>query len=288
MSIKASELILHSDGKIYHINCGPGEIADTIITVGDPERVERVSKYFDKIEFKSVYREFVTHTGYIGKKRITVISTGIGPDNIDIVINEIDALFNIDLSKRTIKDDKTKLKFIRIGTSGALQDDIPVDSFVKSKGAFGLDNLMHFYTYRSSPEIKALLKSFIDFMSFNRIQPYAFMSSEMLFNNIGPEWKDGFTITCPGFYAPQGRSLRLRPSEVDFLAKAKKWSFGPHRATNFEMETSAIYGLSSILGHEALSLSAIIANRPKGTFSRDPYKTVESLIQGTLAAIEQL
>ncbi len=288
MSIKPSELIINDKGRIYHIDCGPDDLANTIITVGDPDRVKRVSKYFDKIEVIRSHREFVTHTGYIGNKRISVISTGIGPDNIDIVINEIDALFNINLATRSPEANRTSLKFIRIGTSGTLQRDIPVDSFIKSQGVFGLDNLMYFYQYEKEKSLENLEKSFNAFMKFEDVKAYAFMSSDDLSQKLGKGFIQGMTITCPGFYGPQGRKLRLTPRYNDFLEKASQWSMDDIRATNFEMETSAIYGLSHVLGHDALSLSAIIANRPNGTFSKDPYNTVESLIQSALAEIVDL
>jgi len=287
MAILNSELILHPDGSIYHLNLLPEDISDIIITVGDQARVHQITKYFDAIEVKKSYREFVTHTGRLGKKRITVLSTGIGTDNIDIVINELDALANIDLKERKVKEKHTPLNIIRIGTSGSLQADIPVDTFLKSKYTIGIDSLLHFYDYITEPDVLPILKDFEAHSSEFDLRPYMFSSSSNLFDRIGKDWLQGLTLTCPGFYAPQGRILRYRLKHKDYLSHLQGWKYNQIRVTNFEMETSAIYGLSRLLGHEAISLNAIIANRATGTFAADPKVTVERLIQETLKEISE-
>lgn len=288
MIFPESELILQNDGSIYHLALKPDDLAPIVITVGDPERVKDVSKHFDHLDLKKSYREFVTHTGYIGKKRITVISTGIGTDNIDIVLNELDALVNIDLVKRITKPNHTSLKIIRIGTSGALQPDIEVDSLLKSEYAFGLDSLLHFYETTYPEDVQKLLDSFCKHMAHSGIEPYIGCSSTELFNQMGKGFLEGITLTSPGFYAPQGRQLRYTLKHNDLLGLAARWSNGHWRATNFEMETSAIYGLSNLLGHQAISLNAIIANRAKKVFSKDPKKLIDTLIHQALLEISEL
>lgn len=284
--IAASELIINSRGAAYHVNCRPEEIANTIITVGDPDRVGEVSKYFDSIEYKNQHREFVTHTGYIGKKRISVTSTGIGPDNIDIVLNELDALVNIDFETRTIKPILTKLNVIRIGTSGSLQAEIPVDSFVASTHAFGIDNLMNFYKHTNNDEESELLRAFISHTKIDGItNPYVFAASMALLKEFVEGMHHGITVTCPGFYAPQGRILRLGLAKPMLIDELTTFRFGNHRISNFEMETAAIYGLGSLLGHNCLSLSAIVANRITKQFSADGAAAVENLIKKTLEII---
>ena len=288
-NIAASELIINDRGAIYHINCRPEEIADTIITVGDPDRVKEVSKHFDKIEYKNSHREFITHTGYIGKKRLSVASTGIGPDNIDIVINELDALANIDLETRSVKENITSLNIIRIGTAGSLQQEIPVDSFVASTHGLGLDNLLHFYLYNNNEEEKQLLQAFNTHtqMANGASEPYIHAAGVSLLKEFVTGFHQGITVTCPGFYGPQGRVLRMglqRPQLVDQLTS---FSFGQHRISNFEMETSAIYGMGKILGHQCLSLSAIVANRISKEFSKDGQAAVEKLIEASLEIISK-
>ena len=282
--IAASELIINNRGAIYHVNCRPEEIAEDIITVGDPDRVKEVSKHFDKIEFKNQHREFVTHTGFIGKKRLTVTSTGIGPDNIDIVLNELDALVNIDLTTRTIKEKITSLNIIRVGTSGSLQKDIPVDSFVASTHGLGLDNLLNFYQHGSNEEDKQLLHAFNTHTQMHNgiSSPYINGASVRLLKNFVAGFHHGITVTCPGFYGPQGRVLRMGLAQPNLVDNLTTFGFGQHRITNFEMETSAIYGMGKILGHRCLSLSAIVANRVTKEFSKDGNATVEKLIMKTL------
>lgn len=286
--IAASELIINERGAVYHLNCRPEEIATTIVTVGDPGRVKEVSKYFDTIEFKNEHREFITHTGYIGKKRLTCISTGIGPDNIDIVLNELDALVNINFETRVIKEKLTTLNIIRFGTSGSLQKDIPVDSFVASTHGLGLDNLMNFYRAENNEEEKQLIQSFNTHtqLSNSNIAPYIHMASAYLLKHFTHNYYQGITVTCPGFFGPQGRVLRLGLAYPLLINNLTSFSFGNHRITNFEMETSAIYGLSKLLGHHCLSLNAIVANRISKEFSKDGAKAVENLIKHSLTIIE--
>jgi uridine phosphorylase len=285
--IAASELIINNRGAIYHVNCRPEEIANTIITVGDPDRVKEVSKHFDSIEFQNHHREFVTHTGYIGKKRISVTSTGIGPDNIDIVLNELDALVNIDLETRTIKETLTTLNIIRVGTSGSLQKEIPVDSFVASTHGLGLDNLLNFYRHGNNDEEKQIQQSFVTHTQMEAITtPYINGASPALLKEFVADFHHGITVTCPGFYGPQGRVLRLGLAQPQLIDSLTSFSFGNHRISNFEMETSAIYGLGKLLGHHCLSLSAIVANRISKEFSKDGNAVVENLIKKTLETIE--
>jgi uridine phosphorylase len=288
--IAESELIINSRGAIYHLDARPEEIADTIITVGDPDRVAEVSKHFSKIEYKNQHREFVTHTGYLGKKRISVVATGIGPDNIDIVFNELDALVNIDFETRTIKPQLKSLQVIRVGTSGSLQKDIPVDSFVATTHGIGLDNLMNFYRPQHNEEDKQLLHSFVTHTQLHQgiTQPYINGASMNLLKNFVNGFHHGITVTCPGFYGPQGRILRLGLANPDLINQLTTFRFGSHRITNFEMETSAIYGLGKALGHQCLSLNAIVANRIDQKFSKDGKQLVEKLIEKTLTIIEQL
>lgn len=282
--IPESELILSKRGAIYHLDLLPEEVADTIITVGDPERVKAVSKYFDRQEIARQHREFVTHTGYIGKKRLTVISTGIGTDNIDIVLTELDALFNIDLQTRQVKSNLTTLKIIRVGTSGALQPEIAIDSVVASGFAIGMDNLLNFYQLENTPYEKELLFAFLNHVQENHIAflPYIASGSDPLLSDFATISTKGISITCPGFYGPQGRILRAAPAFPQLINQLSTFSMPGQRITNFEMETAGIYGMARILGHEAISLSAIIANRIEKKFSRNPNKAVDILIKLTL------
>jgi len=285
--IKPSELILNPDGSIYHLNLKPEHIADTVIFVGDQNRVPRISKHFDNLEYDLQKREFRTITGTYKGKRITVISTGIGPDNIDIVLNEIDALVNIDLKTRTIKKEQRQLDIIRIGTSGSLQNDIPVDSFVMGKYGLGLDGLLHSYDADHIFE-KEIEDAFIKHTQWNqnKARPYIVKGSDLLAKKLqSAQVFTGFTVTAPGFYGPQGRVLRIPLQDAGLNKKLDSFSFDGVRATNLEMETSAIYGLARLLGHNALSMNAIIANRANGTFSIDPYKAVENLIEYTLGKL---
>lgn len=282
--IKESELILNPDGSIYHLNLHPENIADDIIFVGDQDRVAKVTKHFDSIEFETQKREFKTQTGTYKGKRLTVISTGIGPDNIDIVINELDALVNIDLKSRTVKKGIKSLNIVRIGTSGSLQNDIPVNSFVMGKYGLGFDGLLHSYVGASIFET-AIEDAFIAQTNWHedKARPYIIKGSEKLAAKLrSSKVFEGFTATAPGFYGPQGRVLRLAIQDPTLNSKIDAFSFNGIKITNLEMETSAIYGLSRLLGHNSLSMNAIIANRANGTFSENPYKVVEELIQYTL------
>ncbi len=279
-TIAPSELIINARGAIYHIDCLPEEIAHTIITVGDPARVAAVSKHFDSIEYKNSHREFVTHTGFIGKKRLTVISTGIGPDNIDIVLNELDALVNIDLSSRTVKPDLTSLNIIRMGTSGSLQKEIPVDSLVAGTHAIGLDNLLSYYKHINNEEEKQILQAFVTHTQLSHgIFPYLHSGSVKLLKTFVEGFHHGITVTCPGFYGPQGRVLRMGLAQPQLIDSLTTFNFGQHRISNFEMETSAIYGMGRILGHHCVSLNAIVANRITHEFSKDGSAAVEKLIK---------
>lgn len=282
MEIKSSELIINPDGSVYHLNIKPQDLATNIILVGDQNRVEKVSKYFDTIEFETQKREFKTHTGTYKGKRFTVISTGIGPDNIDIVLNELDALVNIDFETREIKKELTSLNFVRFGTSGSLQTSIPVDSIVASEYTIGLDNMMRSYIIDNASET-AIEDAFVAHTNWDlrKGRPYVFKGSETLV----AKFRDvegvipGFTATAGGFYGPQGRVLRLPIQDAELNHKMDNFTYNGITISNLEMETAAIYGLSKLLGHNALSLNAIIANRANGTFSQDPYKTVEKLIE---------
>lgn len=290
MPIKKSELILNPDGSIYHLNLKPEDVAETVILVGDQDRVEKVTKHFDSIEFKTQKREFKTHTGTYKGKRISVISTGIGPDNIDIVLNELDALFNIDLKSRKPKDTITRLDIIRIGTSGSLQDDIPVDAFVLSTHALDLNGMLHSYQINSvsNPDIE---DAFIEQTHWHRYKarPLVIKNSKSLEKILESDaiYK-GMTATAGGFYGPQGRVLRLHVQDASLNHNMDAFSYNGLRITNLEMETSAIYGLSKLLGHRAVSLNAIIANRANGTFSENPSKTIENLITFTLNKLIKL
>ncbi len=289
-SIEASELIINNRGAIYHLNLRPEEMADTIITVGDPDRVAAISKYFDHIEHSLQHREFITHTGFVGKKRISVVSTGIGPDNIDIVLNELDALANIDFDTRTIKSDLRNLTIIRIGTSGALQSDIPVDSFVCSTHGLGIDNLLNYYQHNNNDEERAILQQFVTHTQLNGgfSHPYICSAATGILKHFVDGFSHGITVTCPGFYGPQGRVLRLGLAHPHLVDRLTQFSFGNYRITNFEMETSAIYGLGKLLGHQCLSLNTIVANRVSKTFSKDGNAAVDILIQKALGIIENL
>ena len=285
--IAESELIINSRGAVYHIDLLPEELAQNIIIVGDPDRVEMVSKYFDKIEVKRQHREFVSHTGMIGNKRITCTSTGIGPDNIDIVLNEFDALVNIDFGSRMIRKELTTLNIIRIGTSGSLQADVPVDSWVAGTHGLGLDNLLNYYRLEHNDQEKELLQSFVTHTQLHAqiCNPYVSLASASLLKHFVDGFHQGITVTCPGFYGPQGRVLRLGIRNPELIDRLTQFRFGQHRITNFEMETSAIYGLGRLLGHHCLSLNAIIANRIAKEFTKDAHKLVDGLIKKVLETI---
>ena len=282
--IAASELILNPDGSVYHINLKPGQIANDIIFVGDQNRVEKITKHFDSIEFTTQKREFKTQTGTYKGKRITVMSSGIGPDNIDIVMNELDALVNVDLETRTVKNKLTSLNIVRIGTSGSLQADIPCDSFVMSQYGLGLDNMLRSYLIDEISETE-MEEAFIQQTNWDmrKGRPYVIPGSKALEQRLeSDKIFKGFTGTAGGFYGPQGRVVRLGIQDPELNSKMDSFNFNGTRMTNLEMETGAIYGLGKLLGHNCLSLNAIIANRATGTFSEDPYKAVDELIEYTL------
>lgn len=296
-----SELILNPDGSVYHLHLLPEQLADTVLTVGDPDRVAAVSQYFDRIDTRVQKREFVTHTGELGGRRITVISTGIGTDNIDIVLNELDALAAIDLQKRALLPQKRQLRIIRIGTSGALQEDLSLDSFLASSHGLGLEGLLHFYDFQAGETEQALLDSLHRHVAFRQNQlrlkdqqhtygtfplpPYlASADTDLLELFAGPQMAQGISLTAAGFYAPQGRELRLSSRfKPAFINELLTWRGAEgQRITNLEMETAGIYGLAKLLGHQAISLNALLANRANGQFSEQPTKTVDRLIQFTL------
>lgn len=281
MSLEASELILNPDGSIYHLNLLPEQLAGTIITVGDPDRVSQVTKYFDSVEFQTQKREFHTQTGIYKGKRISVISTGIGTDNIDIVFNELDALVNIDFNTRSIKKHLQSLQIIRIGTTGSIQADIPIDSFLMSETAIGLDNLLHFYKCEKFIN-KDIAEAFIKQMNWanTKATPYVINASTLLQEKLHSETIfKGITATNCGFYGPQGRALRLALPDPEMNAKLANFNYNTQKVTNLEMETSGIYGMSKLLGHEALSMNLVVANRANGTFSEKADKKMDELIE---------
>lgn len=284
MSIKESELILNPDGSVYHLNLKPNDIADTVIFVGDQNRVNKITKHFDTIEVDKQKREFKTQTGTYKGKRISVISTGIGPDNIDIVLNELDALVNIDLKTREPKETLTSLNIIRIGTSGSLQDDIPVDSFVISTHGLDLNAMLHAYqiTPVTNPDIEEAFIKHTNWHS-NKGRPLIINNHKGLEKKFESEQTfKGITATAGGFYGPQGRVLRLPLQDPKLNGKIDSFRYNELRVTNLEMETSVIYGLSKLMGHKALSINAIIANRANATFSKNPGLVVENLIKYAL------
>jgi len=287
--IKNSELILHPDGRIYHLNLKPEDLADTIILVGDPGRVEVVSSFFDTIEYKGQNREICTHTGTLNRKRLTVLSTGMGTDNIDIVINELDALVNIDLKERKPKDTHTSLDIIRLGTSGALQPDIPLNSFVMSDYGLGIDGLLNFYQAKDEVIDQKLTDAFIDQMNWpdSFAKPYAVRSSKKLKQKMGDGFVHGITATAPGFYGPQGRVLRLSLSYPDINENLHKFNFENIKIVNFEMETSALYGLGKMLGHETLTICVAIANRFNHEINKNYKTAIIELIQLVLNKISK-
>lgn len=285
--IKSSELILNPKGSVYHLNLKPENIAHDLIFVGDQNRVEKITQFFDTIEFSTQNREFKTQTGTLKGKRLTILSTGIGPDNIDIVMNELDALVNIDFQTRKPKENLTSLNIIRIGTSGSLQADIPVDSFVMSKVALGLDNMLRSYLIDEISNVE-MENAFVKHTNWDarKGKPYVISCSEKLEKLIeSDKIHKGITATAGGFYGPQGRILRLNIQDEELNSKMDDFNFEDNQITNLEMETAAIYGLSALLGHNALSLNAIIANRASGEFSKNPLKAVDELIEYVLGKL---
>lgn len=289
--IPESELILNRDGSVYHLNLLPQDISETIITVGDPDRVDLVASFFDSIEIEKSKREFATKTGIYKGKRLTVISTGIGTDNIDIVFNELDALVNIDLASRTIKEEHKALNIIRIGTSGCMDGSIPIDSILLSSHGVGLDGLLSYYDYEYDESDKKMNEELLASHFFDQwsLQPYCFSASnELLLHFNDAETYSGITTTCTGFYGPQGRSLRLKPKLENLLDELPKLNVCGHQFTNFEMETAGIYGLAKLLGHKALSINLLIANRIRGEFSSRPVDRMKEVIEWSLEEIVSL
>ena len=283
--IEPSELIINPDGTIFHLHMKPEQLAENIILVGDPGRVKMIAAFFDKIESQTENREFVSVTGYYGLKRITVLSTGIGTDNIDIVVNELDALVNIDLKTRQVKEAHKALNIIRIGTSGGLQGDIPVDAFLASRKAIGFDGLLNFYDHRNDVSDLPFERAFKDFVSWNELlpSPYVVEADQSLFDQIvDNEFNQGVTISAPGFYGPQGRELRLRIIDPKINDKIEEFRFENQRITNYEMECSAIYGLSKLLGHRALTVCIIIANRISKNANENYKPVMVKLVQKVL------
>ncbi len=275
--IPESELIL-IDGRVYHLNLRPDQVAHTIIMVGDPDRVAKVSVYFDKIEHQVSSRELVTHTGTVGGKRVSVVSSGMGTDNVELVMTELDALVNIDFESRTIKDQLTSLEIIRIGTSGCLQADIGLDTFLVSESALGLDTLMNFYQWENSASGQELIDQVRKELELS-FTPYHAEADTALLEKFGEGLERGTTITAPGFYAPQGREVRLKTKTPDFVDKLTALKFLSSRFTNLEMETAGYYAMAKLLGHRMISLNALIANRARREFSKDPEKAIDDLIR---------
>jgi len=282
--IPETELIINKDGSVYHLNLKPGDISDTIITVGDPGRVYRVSKYFDSLDFEMNRREFITHTGKYNGKRISVISTGMGTDNIEILMTELDAIFNIDLKTRKIKKRKRKLNIIRIGTSGGIQQDLKLGTFLASDYAIGIDTLGAFYNFPQDDIGKRICSKLQESTKLPFL-PYSGRGSGKLIEKLAFDMVLGNTITAPGFFAPQGRRVRLKPKNPDFLNELIYFNDGDFWLTNFEMETAAYYGLGALMGHEMLSLNVIIANRIKKKFSKNYNISVDKLIKIVLDRI---
>ncbi len=285
--IKESELVLAENNTVYHIRARQENIAENIILVGDPSRVPEISFYFDTIDFKMMNREICTHTGTYNNKRVSVISTGMGPDNIDIVMNEIDAIFNIDLDKREIKDEHTSLNIIRLGTSGALQADLDVDTFIMSEYGLGLDGMIHFYKDEKGIFEKEMTEAFIKHTSWasNLPTPYIVKASDKLVQKIGFDLPKGITATAPGFYGPQGRELRLKLAYPNINSNIETFRYNDKRITNLEMETSALYGLGTMLGHETLTVCVLVANRVTKKFSVDYKPAIKKLTEIVLNRI---
>lgn len=281
--LSSTDLIINPDGSIYHLNLLPEDVAETVITVGDPDRVTEITRHFDKVEFRKGKREFITHTGYLGKRRITVLSTGIGTDNIDIVLNELDALVNIDFNNRMVKQDLSSLNIIRIGTSGTIQPDIPVGTILASSFGLGLDALMNYYVHELSGDEHSLLDSIkTHFSHFKGISPYITAADGGLLQSIGKQMEQGITVTAPGFYAPQGRQVRAKSTIPNLINHLNTFRHTSNKITNLEMETAGIYALAKVLGHKALSVNAILANRLNFEFSTNPDMVVSKAIKMVL------
>lgn len=281
--LSAADLIINPDGSIYHLNLLPEDIAQTVITVGDPDRVGEISKHFDKIELRKGKREFITHTGYLGKRRITILSTGIGTDNIDIVFNELDALVNVDFHTRQVKEQLTSLNIIRIGTSGAIQPDVPMGTILASSFGLGLDALMNYYIHELSGDEHSILDGIKTHLSHLKgLSPYVTAADSSLLKSIASDMEQGITVTAPGFYAPQGRQVRAKNAVPNLIGLLNSFRSTNQRITNLEMETAGIYALAKVLGHKALSVNAILASRVNFEFSKEPNKVVDKAIKMVL------
>jgi len=286
-TIKNADFLINNDGSIYHISLKPEELADTVIVVGDPDRVEKISCYFSSIETKVQNREFIGHTGYYNRKRLTVLSTGIGTDNIDIVMNELDALVNVDFATRTVKENKKSLDIIRIGTSGAVQAEIPVSSFALSTMGIGFDNLLHYYAFDPNMVDNTMCEAFMTHTGWNPdlSKPYFVKGSQKLITLFEKGMHKGLTVTAPGFYGPQGRVLRLGLHDPELNEKIRSFRYGDERIINFEMETSALYSLGALLGHNMVTVCALIANRVTNEYSVDHKKVIQNLVEVVLDRI---
>lgn len=282
--IPESELILTPQGRVYHLNLSPEMVADTIIVVGDPERVPKVSCYFDKIEYQVNSRELVTHTGSIGGTRLSVISSGMGTDNVELLMTELDALVNVDLTSRTVESNLKKLRIVRIGTSGCLQPEIPIDAHLVSVAALGLDTLMSFYKWDEGGETNDFVCQIKDQLGLTFL-PYFAQASPSMLELFADDFFHGVTITAPGFYAPQGRQVRLKPRVSGLVDKLSNMETPQGQFTNLEMETAGYYAMAKLLGHEMISLNALIANRVRQEFSENHEAAVDSLIQKTLSLL---
>jgi len=283
--IEESELIINPDGSIFHLHLKPGEIAENVILVGDPGRVDMIASFFDEIDVRRSNREFVSCTGWYNNKRISVVATGIGTDNIDIVLNELDALVNVDFETRTVKAQLTQLNFVRIGTSGSLQQDIPVDTWLLSEKAIGFDGLLNFYANRNDVADAGFEQTFKEALDWNPqlTAPYVMDAGDELIKKLdGPQVVKGVTISAPGFYGPQGRVIRLGLVDANINDKINAFRYNGHQVTNYEMECSAIYGLSALMGHRAATVCVIIANRLAGTYSKDYKSVVKELVKYVL------
>ncbi|MEB2783573.1 nucleoside phosphorylase [Algoriphagus persicinus] len=277
--IPESELILNADGSIYHLHLKPENLASLVFTVGDPDRVALVSQYFDQIDYRGSKREFVTHTGRIKGKRVTVMSTGMGTDNVEILMTELDSLVNVDLKTHTVKPTEKSLEIIRLGTSGSMQADLPVGSVLASEIAVGVDTLMQFYPkLEGSQNWSELVKETLDLTFL----PYQASASSALLHKLPSDFHRGVTLTAPGFYAPQGREIRLKPKMDNMIERLAALKVGALKMTNFEMETAGYYAMGQLLNHQMLSLNAIVANRPSGEFDKEAEKTVDRMIRAAL------
>ncbi|MCB9045983.1 MAG: nucleoside phosphorylase [Chitinophagales bacterium] len=285
-----AELLITQKGNIYHLGIAPQHLADTVITVGDPARVPVVSKYFDKITHRSAHREFVCHTGYIGKKQVMVVSSGIGPDNMDIVMNELDALANIDFNTKRPVEHKRTLSIIRLGTCGSLQADIAAGSMITSSYGIGLDNLLHYYKMERNADERFIMDGFMQHtrLQGSAILPYIAEGSIALRKYFAKEYIQGITVTCPGFYAPQGRAIRGQLNFPYLVDAMSTFSTRDLRVTNFEMETAAMYGLGKVLGHRCCSISMVVNNRINNTMSHNIDADIEYMIKHTLSIIEHI